>query len=69
MYVCNKCYWHRDLIHESLCEGTEWEQQGPEFEEKEATAEPASQGGADERRDEDEDSKSSISSDSDSDTE
>lgn len=69
MYLCNKCYWHRDLVHEPLCEGTEWEQKEPQFEEEEVPVEPESKGEADESGDEDEDSRSSISSESESDAE
>lgn len=69
MYICNKCYWHRDLIHEPFCQNTEWEQKGPDFEEEEVPLEPASQEVADGREDEDEDSNSSRSSDSESDVE
>lgn len=31
---CHKCYAHRDLIHSPHCEGTEFEEFGPEFEEE-----------------------------------
>ncbi|KAG6361335.1 hypothetical protein INS49_009560 [Diaporthe citri] len=62
MHLCNKCHWHRDLIHEPLCESTEWEQKGPEFEEEQVPVEPESKGETDESGDEDEDSSCSLSS-------
>lgn len=34
MDLCTKCHWHRALVHDGLCEGTEWEQNGKEFEEE-----------------------------------
>lgn len=69
MDLCNKCYWHRDLIHESSCEGSEWEQRGPEFEEEKAPVDTTSKGEASKYGDEVSDSESSFSSDSDSDAE
>lgn len=36
MHLCTKCHWHRVLIHDGPCKGTEWKQKGEEFEEKES---------------------------------
>ncbi|KAK7732718.1 Ankyrin repeat domain-containing protein 61 [Diaporthe eres] len=77
-FTCNACYYDirgleyicsRDVIHESLCERTEWEQKDPVFEEEEVPVTPESKGEADESGDEDEDSNSSLSSESESDAE
>lgn len=50
MDLCNKCYWHRDLVHDHGCDGTKWEELGPEFEEapvESSVEEEAGEGGAD----------------------
>lgn len=69
MELCDKCYRHRDLIHEPFCDGNEWKQNGPEFEEEIAPVEPVREEKVVEHEDEDEDSESSRSSGSESDTE
>lgn len=69
MDLCDKCYWHRDLIHKSFCQGTEWQQIGPEFEKEGMGVEPPSKLGAVKDEEDDQDSDHSVSSDSDIDAE
>lgn len=64
MDLCNKCYWHRDLVHDHGCDATEWEEVGPEFEEapvESSGEEKAGEGAADgDKKEEDNSDKDSV---------